>query len=661
MNDMLAVIVPSLGWALLDFVWQGVLIGCLAAISLGLLRRARPQLRYAVGCAALLLCAALPLAGTVQRVLDAQAVTTMLPLGAIGTPAMPGDVPVLAAQVATWEPLLQQRLPLLMFFWSCGAGLLALRLMLGLAWVRRRSQPGRYVHNAAWQARVDRLALRFGVARKVALGLVDDLPGPVTAGWWRPVILVPAALVTGMPPDLLEALLAHEMAHIKRLDYLVNLIQSAIEIVLFYHPAVWWLSHRVRIEREQIADEIAASMLGEPRRLALALSELDQFQFSIPQLAHGAHGGNLMSRIKRLVRPDTEPLNWKMALPILGLSAACAAFYANAQTAPLPPAKAARAASVPALLPALPAPPAPPAVPAIPATRAALAAPALPAAPAAPAARMDMPAPPAPPLPPAPPPPPRLPVSITKGAGEMSYALVQGPERKGMLSGDSRDVDDIATAKQTVLGDFLWFRQGGKAYMVQDPALIAKVSDAYAPLKRLGARMEVHGKEMEKHGKVVEQLGREMERTVGTSRPEHEETRRIAGLIAALAPQQARLQREIVQLERQIDDAGGATRAQLSAKRDQLNVKLSDIERQLDVQHAQLERQHGKIEQARAPVDALGEQMKEAGKPMDALGQKMNVLGREMDQQGKAAERVMREVLRDAVARGLARPVPGLL
>ncbi|MDQ1813747.1 M56 family metallopeptidase [Massilia sp. CCM 9210] len=635
MNDMLAVIVPSLGWALLDFVWQGALIGCLAAMVLGLLRAARPQLRYAVGCAALLLCAALPLAGTVQRVLDAQALTTMLPLAAAGMPEIPGGAPILAAQVATWEPVLQQRLPLLMFFWSCGAGLLALRLMLGLAWVRRRSQPGRFAHNAAWQARVDRLALRFGVARQVALGLVDDLPSPVTAGWWRPVILVPASLVSGMPPDLLEALLAHEMAHIKRFDYLVNLIQSAIEIVLFYHPAVWWLSHRVRIEREQIADDLAASMLGEPRRLALALSELDRFQFSTPQLAHGAHGGNLMSRIKRLVRPDTEPLNWKMALPILGLSAACAAFYANAQTAPLPLAKTARIDSAQAIPPVPPVPPAPP---------------------AAPAASMDMPVPPVPPMPPMPP---RPPVTITKGAGEMSYALVQGAERKGMLSGDSRDVDDIDAAKHTVKGDFLWFRQGGKAYVVQDPALIARVTDAYAPLKRLGERMDVHGKEMEKHGKVVEQLGRDMERTVGANRPDDAETQRITGLIVALASQQGRLQRDIVLLERRIDDASGAARTQLSGKRDQLNVKLGDIERQLDQQHAQLERQHAKMEVARAPMDAIGRQMKEAGKPMDALGKQMNVLGREMDQQAKAAERVMREVLRDAVARGLARPLPG--
>ncbi|WP_429247872.1 M56 family metallopeptidase [Massilia sp. UYP32] len=121
-----------------------------------------------------------------------------------------------------------------------------------------------------------------------------------------------------MPPHLLEALLAHELAHIQRHDYLVNLCQNVIESLLFYHPAVWWISRRIRVEREQIADAIAARQLGEPRRLALALSELEKLQFSTHHLAQAANGGDLMSRIKQLVRPDTEALNWKAAIPVLG-------------------------------------------------------------------------------------------------------------------------------------------------------------------------------------------------------------------------------------------------------------------------------------------------------------------------------------------------------
>lgn len=147
------------------------------------------------------------------------------------------------------------------------------------------------------------------------------------------MVLLPAALVAGMPPDLLEALLAHEMAHIKRHDYLVNLLQNVIETLLFYHPAVWWISNRIRIERELMADDFAARQLGEPRRLALALSELERLQFSTHHLAQAANGGNLMDRIQRLCRPAPQALNWKAVVPMLGLTLACMSIYAEAVAA----------------------------------------------------------------------------------------------------------------------------------------------------------------------------------------------------------------------------------------------------------------------------------------------------------------------------------------
>jgi D-alanyl-D-alanine endopeptidase (penicillin-binding protein 7) len=159
----------------------------------------------------------------------------------------------------------------------------------------------------------------------VRLRIVDSLASPITAGFWRPVVLVPAALVTGMPPALLEALLAHELGHVRRHDYLVNLVQNVIEALLFYHPAVWWISHRIRLEREQIADDFAARGLGEPRRLARALSELERLQFSRHHLAQAAAGGDLTARIRRLLKPDPQALDWRAAIPVLGLVLACAA------------------------------------------------------------------------------------------------------------------------------------------------------------------------------------------------------------------------------------------------------------------------------------------------------------------------------------------------
>ena len=252
--------------------------------------------------------------------------------GAAALPAMPALLHGGWRSLLKWD--LSGQLAWIVLLWSCGAALMTLRLTIGLQWVRSRPRPSRYQRNPYWQRRLSELARRFEIPQHVRLGVAEMLDSPITAGCWRPIVLVPAALVSGMPPDLLEALLAHELAHIKRHDYLVNLIQSAIEILLFYHPSVWALSRRIRIEREQVADDIAVAMLGQPQRLAQALSELDRFQFATTQLAHAAHGGNLMSRIKRLLRPDVEPLSWKMAVPLLGLCAASVVLYAQAAPQP---------------------------------------------------------------------------------------------------------------------------------------------------------------------------------------------------------------------------------------------------------------------------------------------------------------------------------------
>ena len=151
------------------------------------------------------------------------------------------------------------------------------------------------------------------------------------------MVLVPAALLARMPADLLEALLAHELAHVRRHDYLVNLLQNAVETLLFFHPAVWWISRRIRAERELIADHIAASTLGEPRRLALALSELERIQFSTPQPALAANGGDLMVRIKQLVQPEARSGGWKTVLPALVMAAAGAGVLSNASASKAEP------------------------------------------------------------------------------------------------------------------------------------------------------------------------------------------------------------------------------------------------------------------------------------------------------------------------------------
>lgn len=611
----------ALAWALLDFVWQGALLGCAAAILLALMGRARPQTRYAVACAVLLLCAALPLAGVLARLGGVEGFGTGSALpGALLQPGAPGlafgaglpqgvDAALagtgLGAGAHGWQEALrlrvqlhlQPRLPLVILCWTAGAGLLALRLLIGLAWVRRRSRPGAWRPDPVLQARLDRMAAQLGIGRRVVLGLVDDaaaaVSGPITAGWWRPVVLVPAALATGMAPPLLEALLAHELAHVRRHDYLINLMQSAVEILLFYHPAVWWLSHRIRVERELIADDLAASLLGEPRRLALALSELDQFQLSTHSLAPAAHGGNLMSRIKRLVRPQSEPINWKIAVPLLALllSAAASTQLASANAAP----QQAQSEAAPGQ---------------------------------ARAAARD------------------VEKSLSRRREE-SFALVSGSEQNLSASGDVSDWADIRQLRRNVDGEFLWFRDGGKSWIVQDPKVLAQARAAYEPIERLGKQMDVYGKDMDRHGKAMDALGKQMSHTTADIRPDQ-------GRIDALQGRMNELGRQMGELGRQMGQA------QEPGERERLQTRMNRLSAQMNTLGTQMGEAADSAAQraARRNMDEIGRRMDEAGKPMDALGKQMDALGKQMEREGERANAAVRALIRDAMARGLARPAP---
>ncbi|WP_052321632.1 M56 family metallopeptidase [Ralstonia sp. A12] len=304
MSTTPAIVVQALGWALLHFLWKGTLLSLAAALFLRLTRGSRPQIRYIVLCAALALCVLVPLIDGYREFTAMTAASVVIdPAQAVPVWLQQAAVPALSEAPMLW----------VVVAWLLGVGLMTVRVVVGLAWVHRLAHATQACTNDAWQACVSALAQRCGVRRPVRLRVVPCLSSPVTAGWWRPIVLVPASLLTQMPPDLIEALLAHEIAHIRRFDYLVNLLQRAIEALLFYHPGVWWLSGRIRVERELIADELAASLTGNARHLALALNQLSLLQTveTTPAgAALSARGGVLSERIRRLVRPQPQPAGW---------------------------------------------------------------------------------------------------------------------------------------------------------------------------------------------------------------------------------------------------------------------------------------------------------------------------------------------------------------
>jgi len=282
---MIPAILVAFAWALVHSLWQGALIGGLAALALRRARRRSAALRHAIAHGALWLIAGGLVVTTVIALDSVRAAASVRPPLALGTHTWPrSEVIVLCA-------------------WSLGALVRATRLVLGLIGVQRLRRRARPL-SSAWTDTLARLSDQLGVRARVAIAAVADLDGPMVVGVWRPLVLVPLAHATRVPSAALEAALAHELAHVLRHDYLFNVLQSIVDAVLFYHPVAWWLSARVRLEREFACDELAVPHAIDRLDYACGLAELEGAR-SVAHPALAAHGGPLMTRITRLLEPTS--------------------------------------------------------------------------------------------------------------------------------------------------------------------------------------------------------------------------------------------------------------------------------------------------------------------------------------------------------------------
>jgi uncharacterized protein (TIGR03435 family) len=313
------------GWTLIHFLWQGALVALAAALSLRVLRSSKPQLRYAVACAALAMMLASPIATAL--VLTGGAPRTPLtdsihvlrsPQGTVlGLAVIPLPPSTAAAGSASGQPPLELRLPFefntdtlfsaLVTLWLAGVTILLTRLAAGCWRVRRLHVAARFDAPSRWQPVAEQLADRLGLRRRFLIVDTMRVTTPTVIGWLRPIVLLPMAALSGLTPQQVEAVLAHELAHIRRHDFLINLLQTLAETILFYHPAVWWVSRRIRSEREHCCDDVAVSVCGDATEYAAALTELASWSIAHPPLAMAATRGPLLNRVRRLLRlPETE-------------------------------------------------------------------------------------------------------------------------------------------------------------------------------------------------------------------------------------------------------------------------------------------------------------------------------------------------------------------
>ena len=328
-------LVQAIGWALLHLLWQGVLVAAILAATLALLRRQSANARYIASCGALLLLVALGVA-TAYRMYQPSVDTGFSPSLQIQPAAALFNDPSTSDQTpaATFSFLsfISDHLAQIVATWLMGVLILSARLIGGWIAARRLAARGTRPAGDQWQRSLWRIASTLRLWRPIELLESAAVEVPTVIGWLRPVVLLPMASLSGLSTQQIEMVLAHELAHIRRHDFIVNLMQSVVETLLFYHPAVWWISQRIRVEREHCCDDLAVDVFGDPLQYARALTRFEELRMSAAQSVVAANGGSLLTRIRRLVIARAESANWtsRWAAGAALLTVLAAIFFAPA-------------------------------------------------------------------------------------------------------------------------------------------------------------------------------------------------------------------------------------------------------------------------------------------------------------------------------------------
>jgi beta-lactamase regulating signal transducer with metallopeptidase domain len=332
---MSAPAVETLGSALLHFLWQGAALALLLYLAISFTREAR--VRYGLAVCTLALMAICPLV-TMAFLEKAPAATTVADSAPASIVLTNVSVALRPAQPAT--PL--DWLTCLVWIWLSGVVIFGLRAFGGWMVLQRVRRTAQETISPMLLASCRRLEKRIGIARLVRYAHSEIVDVPAVVGWLRPVVLIPLSTMAGLSVEQFEAIVAHELAHIRRYDALVNLFQIAAETVLFYHPAVWWVNRLIRVERENCCDDIAVAVCGNAGEYARALTMLSG---KAPRAvwAMAANGGALKSRVSRLLgMRQIAPGIPRTGLAVLAvLCASCVVLAAGAfkqePPAPQPP------------------------------------------------------------------------------------------------------------------------------------------------------------------------------------------------------------------------------------------------------------------------------------------------------------------------------------
>lgn len=315
----------ALGWTLIHSFWQIALIGLGLWFLQKLARSKSAAFKYYLGMGSLLLTLICAVAtfGTYLSLHegDRKPISTDQAIDAVfypvwqGTDNLTPDTP--AGLLLTLSTAVEGWIPTLVNFWFFGALLFLIRYASSLAELRSLRQKQHQELAGRWQQSLEALKQRLKLDKTVRLMESLHVSMPITYGTLKPIILIPTSLITQLPPEQLEAIIAHELAHIKRYDYLVNLLQSALEILFFYHPVFWWINKTIREQRENACDDLAIGIGTRPTDLAHGLANVLNHAHELNTemaMAFAKRHHPTLNRIKRIMgfktsHPHPTPLS----------------------------------------------------------------------------------------------------------------------------------------------------------------------------------------------------------------------------------------------------------------------------------------------------------------------------------------------------------------
>lgn len=311
----------AFGWAILHSVWQAFLIYACLRIVLRLWPMASARIKYNlafISLAGIFIWFLVTLYGQIIA-LPAADITAATQLADTQQLDMMNDAAAIspeASGITLLFPGLEMYLPILAGLYLAGVAVMLIRLLSDLFQLQhirttQVQQPG-----AEWEQYISRLAGRLQITGKVTLLTSTYISVPVMMGYFKPLVLLPAAMLTQLSPEQLEAILLHELAHIKRNDYLLNIFQSIVETILFFNPFVWWITKQIRLEREHCCDDLVIASTAQPLHYARALVALEENRLTANPLAMAAAADkqHLLHRIKRIMEMKTKHLNYSQQL-----------------------------------------------------------------------------------------------------------------------------------------------------------------------------------------------------------------------------------------------------------------------------------------------------------------------------------------------------------